>query len=284
MKEVFEFRINYEYASKLFDLDEGRDLGQIKKSVKVITIGRDDPRFGRIPLVAAEIKERYDKTFYYSWRVRRKYSKKELEAARICQLKIKQIFEPAGEECGTMYDETMVCEICGSGKKQVGSLILKENSIPKTDIASTIAGEVVVSKKLKDCFQKHNLKGLSFNSVFFRNAKSEVYQPITTSPKLELTPSTKAGIDPFDFSEKSKGEIYKCPKGHTLGLNLLSEAYIGDSGALNDYDFFITSEKIGVKRGLLRPQPLYLCSQAFRKMAEQEKLSGFYFEIANIES
>ncbi len=40
---------------------------------------------------------------------------------------------------------------------------------------------------------------------------------------------------------------------------------------------------LDVKLGLLRPEPIYFCSQAFRKMVEDEKLCGFEFEIANIE-
>jgi ribosomal protein S14 len=44
-----------------------------------------------------------------------------------------------------------------------------------------------------------------------------------------------------------------------------------------------SKQMIGVKRGLLRLEPLYLCSREFRKIALEEKLKGFEFEIAHIE-
>jgi hypothetical protein len=120
---------------------------------------------------------------------------------------------------------------------------------------------------------------------------------ITSSPELELTKKTIAGGDPFDLSTegseaieftisgghhvKFEKEVYKCSKGHLIGQNLLSEPYVLNSPLISDYDFFASKQKIGVKRGLLRPEPLYLCSPAFREMVEEEKLSGFEFEIAH---
>jgi hypothetical protein len=111
----------------------------------------------------------------------------------------------------------------------------------------------------------------------------EKYYQLTADTEIELTPNTIVGINPFDLSTSSEGEIYKCPKGDTIGLNLLSEPYVTDSPLIKEFDFFASRQKIGVKRGLLRPEPIYFCSPAFRQMVEEEKLSGFEFEIANIE-
>lgn len=86
-----------------------------------------------------------------------------------------------------------------------------------------------------------------------------------------------------EVATSDDGEIYKCPKGDTIGLNLLSEPYVADNPLIKDFDFFASRQKLGVKRGLLRPEPIYFCSPAFRKMIEEEKLSGFEFEITNIE-
>lgn len=283
MREIFEFRINYDFASRLFKESEGKDLGQLTKSVKVIQITRDDSRFSKIPIIDKEINEKFNRAFYYGWNIYRKYTTKELQEAYLLRVKIKTTFEPAGEECGTVYDESKACEICGTNRKQIGPLKLKKGSIPKKDITGTIAGEVVVSEKFKDAFERYNLQGLTFEKVLLGESISNMYQPTTNSPELALTERTVAGINPFDLSGSEGVEIYKCPKGHTLGLNLLSEAYVEKSSAISEYDFFATKQKIGVKRGLLRPQPLYLCSQAFRKMIEKEKLSGFEFEIAQLD-
>jgi hypothetical protein len=52
MKEMVEFRINEDYASKLFADNEGTKLGLARK----IIISVDDPRFGRIGELDREIK------------------------------------------------------------------------------------------------------------------------------------------------------------------------------------------------------------------------------------
>lgn len=296
MKETLELRINYDYAHLLFGADEGKDLGQLSKSIKVVELSKDDPRYSQIPIISKQVKEKYDKVFFFGWQIKRKYSAKELDTATLFQMKIKATFEPAGEECGTLYDETAACEICGANRKQISPLTLKKGSIPKKDIARTIAGEVVVSERFAAVYKQRGLKGILLEPVLFGKVGSNYYQLIATN-ELDLSPKTIAGVDPFDFSEGSDGreftvsghhvklekEIYKCPNGHTIGLNLLSEAYVSSSPSINEYDFFSSKQKIGVKRGLLRPEPLYLCSQAFREMVEEERLSGFEFEIANIE-
>lgn len=280
MKETFEFRVNLDFADLLFQAHEGKDLGEM---VKVVQLTKDDPRLSQMPEKAKEVKSKYDKGFYFGWQIKRTYTRKELAEANLFSVVVKTTFEPAGEECGTEYDETVACEICGANRKQVGPLMLRKSSIPKKDIARTIAGEVVVSKTFKEACESHKLKGLSFEQVYSRNKPIDFFQINPGSPKLILTDKTIAGIDPFDLSESCEGEVYKCPKGHTIGLNLLSELYVKSLPQIAEFDFFVTEQKIGVKRGLLRPEPLYLCSQEFRKMVLEEKLKGFDFEIAHIE-
>lgn len=294
MKETLELRINYDYAHLLFKHDEGKNLGT---SVRIIEISKDDPRYSQIPIVSKQVKEKYDKGFFYGWKIKRKYSKEELERAILLHMRIKTAFEPAGEECGTIYDETAACEICGANRIQRSPLTLKHGSIPKKDIARTIAGEVVVSDKFAEAFKQRDLKGVSLEPVVFDKGTANYYQLVASSPELELTKNTIAGDNPFESSEGSSGgvynisgydvviekEVYKCPKGHTIGLNILSEPCILNSQSIGEYDFFASKQKVGVKRGLLRPEPIYFCSQAFRKMIEEVKLTGFEFEIANIE-
>jgi len=290
MKETLELRINYDYAHLLFKADEGKNLGT---SVKVVELSKEDPRYNQVPIIAEEVKRKYDRGFFFGWQIKRKYSKKELETATLLHLKIKKTFEPTGEECGTLYDEAVACEICGANRKQISPLILKKGTIPKKDIARTIGGEVVVSEKFVNAARQRNLKGLQFSPI-----SVEKYYQLIADTEVELSHRTVAGVDPWDFSEGSNGieftvsegrpvkfekEIYKCPEGDTIGLNLLSEPYVLNSQSIGEHDFFASKQKIGVKRGLLRPEPIYFCSPAFRKMIEEEKLSGFEFEITNIE-
>ena len=297
MKEFFEFRINYEFSHLLFDSDEGRDLGEVSKSVKVVTIASDDPRFRQIPAVSKEIREKYGKPFLFSWRVRRSYTKSELESACLFHLIISTVFEPTGEECGTIYDESAACKICGAKVTQNGPLKLKKGPPNKPDIARTIGGEVIVSERLVSKLQSRRLAVFSCAPVIISERENKYFQP-TAITEIGLSELTIAGIDPFDLSESSEAykaavsgnhkfnfdkEVYKCPLGHTIGLNLISEAHIIRSSIPVNCDFFVSKQRIGVRRGLLRPEPLYFCSPAVRKMVIDEKLRGFKFEVARVE-
>lgn len=275
MKETLELRINYDYAHLLFKADEGKNLGT---SVKLVELSKEDPRYRQVPIISEEVRKKYDRGFFFGWEIKRKYSKKELDTATLLHIKIKAVFEPTGEECGTLYDETAACEICGANRKQSSPLILKKGTIPNKDIARTIGGEVVVSEKFVNAASQRNLNGLQLSPINVEN-----YYQLTANTEIELLPNTIVGINPFDLSTSDDGEIYKCPKGDTIGLNLLSEPYVTDSPLIKEFDFFASRQKIGVKRGWLRPEPIYFCSLAFRKMIEEEKLSGFEFEITNID-
>ncbi|WP_047418273.1 hypothetical protein [Cellulophaga sp. Hel_I_12] len=279
MKETLELRINYDFANLLFKDKEGKNLGT---SVKIIDLSKDDPRYIQIPIIESHVKKKYDRSFFFGWEVKRKYSKKELNSAELFHIKIKTTFEPTGEECGTIFDETSVCEICGANRKQVGPLTLMRGTIPKKDIARTIAGEIVVSDKFVTAYKKRGLNGIKFEAVIFTKGNSDYYQLIAEK-KLELSQNTIVGINPFDFSTSNAGELYNCPKGHTIGLNLISEPHVLRLSEINKTDFYASRQMIGVNRGLLKPESIYFCSQDFKKMVDEEKLKGFEFELTHIE-
>ncbi|MDV6168857.1 hypothetical protein R1T16_10505 [Flavobacterium sp. DG1-102-2] len=281
MKETLELRVDYDYAHLLFKPDEGKDLGT---SVKIIELSPNDSRYNQIPIIAEQIKIKCDRSFFFGWNIKRKYDNKELDTAKLLHLKINNVFEPSGEECGTIYDESEACGVCGANRKQINTLILKKGSIPKKDISLTIGGEIVVSRNFKNSVERYGLKGFLFTPVKFRKEIITDYYQLVSFSELELSHSVVVGINPFDLSISSGSEIYKCPKGHTLGLNLLSEPSVYNNKSIIDFDFFLSKQKIGVKRGLLRPKPLYFCSQNFRKMVLEERLKGFDFEVTNIET
>jgi hypothetical protein len=276
MKEIIELRINNTFSNLLPSSIAGKDIGPVTK----IKIEKGSSEYQSIKELAEKVKAKNTESFFYGWGIKRSYGKKELANATLFHLFIANVFEPTGEECGTLYDEeTAACEICGANRKQVSPLILKKGTIPKKDIARTIGGEVVVSEKFVNAVRQRNLKGLQLSTI-----NGEKYYQLTADKEIELSPNTIVGINPFDLSTSSEGEIYKCPKGDTIGLNLLSEPYVTDSPLIKEFDFFASRQKIGVKRGLLRPEPIYFCSPAFRQMVVEEKLSGFEFEIANIDT
>jgi hypothetical protein len=280
MEEEYEFNINYKFAHLLFKPEKQKDL-ESTQPVKVL-VNKKDPLFKEIAKLSKQVMDKYDKPFFLYWEVRRSYTKEELETARLFSMRILYPFQPCGEMCGTLFDESNVCEICGSGRKQIGPLKLKNGTIPKMDIACSIAREVLVSDNFAAHFKERGLNGAHFDPIVF-NKGSSPYQQLIVGKEMPLTEATIAGIDPFDLSEEEEGEVYKCPKGHTIGLSLLSQVHVQRIPDLDKYDLFISKQRIGVTRGVLRPQPLYLCSPAFRKMVLEEKLTGFDFEVAYVE-
>jgi hypothetical protein len=291
MKEIHEFWISKDYYHLLPKKD-----AKFNGSNYILKIERNDPVFDLIGVFQTKYRKK-NKSFFGFWKVHRTYTQKELETARLFRVKIKPVFEPEGEECGTLYDEEAACPVCGANRVQIGPLRLKKGSIPKKDIARTIAGEVVVSRRFADACRDRGLKGIMHEPVEYARGTSDHFQ-LLISHEVDMSPRTETGVNPFNFSEGSEAseftvsggykvrfekEVYKCPLGHTIGANLLSEAYVLNDPAIGREDFLASEQKIGGKQGVLRPEPLYFCSPAFRNMILEEKLKGFEFEIAHVE-
>ena len=144
MREIAEFRVDERYASMLFADNEGERLGSIRK-VKVET---SDPRFVEVGHLQRHLAVKEDASFFFGWKLCRRYSKAELVTAARFHLIFSAVFEPPGEICGTKYDETKACQDCGSGAVQVGDLCIDLRRAPRgKDIARTIADEVIISQR-----------------------------------------------------------------------------------------------------------------------------------------
>lgn len=239
----------------------------------------------------------FARKMYYDWDIIHKYTDKEWADAYLFRLTIKKTIEPCGEECGTAYNDD-ACPICGAGRTQKGPLILsKEPSLGKMDICKTIAGEVIVSKRFQELMVKYNVQGMSFLPILIKGKFSQHVMQLKAESCVNVSPKTRFGIDCFDrdnipYSNEQKvdicgheitmaKEIYVCPNKDLLGLNLLSELYINmGTNHIHPFDFAKTAQYVGVKRGLLRPEPLYVCSREFLDIIKQEKITGVDFEIA----
>lgn len=210
-------------------------------------------------------------------------------------------FHTAGEECGTKYDETTACPICGANAKQVTPLHLYKNKIPKRDIAKSLGGEMIVSDRFVEAVKARGLKGLFFSPVYSGKNKLEHVFQLTAEKEIELSDKTIVGCDPFDLTTESEDRdfcgdmtqspkvVYKCPNGDTIGLNIISEAYVLDSPLIGEYDFIASRQRIGARRGLSRPEPVYFVSPAFREMLIEEKLLpmkqiDYFMEVAHVVS
>lgn len=301
MKEYIEFRISMEYAHLLFKDDEGVNLGD---TVKVIKLEKSDPRFPKIGELQKEALNRHD-LFYSCFEYKRIYTKEEIENAKWFQMTPTRHFEPAGEECGTIYDESSACPICGAGAKQLSPLRLKRSSIPRADMAMTIAkgDEIVVSDRFVEMVRRNNLKGIEFDPVMGsgKQPRQLNYYQIRPMHYMDFSNKTIFGRNPFDLSGEVPSctieyirqdgtkyrrfypkEIYKCPNGDNVGLSILSEAYMKSDPILDSLDFFASKQTKGGRGGLIRQYHLLFCSSRMMRLIKENNLKGFKFEVAHI--
>lgn len=278
MIETVEFRIPEKEAQAHLRQDEGEVLGG---SVRKIILPLKDERTAFIGQIDAEYHKR-GRSFYTACILNREYTRKEMESAEFLLLQTKNVFEPAGEECGTLYDETVACSRCGLNRVQKSELMLDLKKVRKhTDIAKTIAGEVIVSRQFKQAWEKNKLTGLRFGNVFQKGRTPTVsadwYQPIIESSPLEVVKPTIAGTDLFNIED---AEQYRC-KDHVLGLGLFSELTISRNG-YGGADFSITKQAFGWKQGLLMPErPLILSQKAWDCLCKAE-IKGYSVEVVHV--
>jgi len=102
------------------------------------------------------------------------------------------------------------------------------------------------------------------------------HQLIVTSAHAEIVPPTRVGNNPFDDDPKGEG---RCPLGHLIGLNRLSEVSISAT-TRGDVDVVSSRQFVGVRRGVLRPERLILISPKARSIIESEGLKGTTIEVA----
>lgn len=164
MIEYFELRVSEKHAHMVFRDDEGERLSVITRKV---LIAPDDPRIPRI-LEVHEALQREHKMLFGGTRIVRKYTTAEMNSAEILAFKIGFFIEPAGEECGTIYDDTSACSICGAGAPQITQLFLKRSRIPRSkDLSGTIAQvELVASQRFFDFVKQHRFSGADLPKVF----------------------------------------------------------------------------------------------------------------------
>jgi hypothetical protein len=227
-------------------------------------------------------------TAYPSFR----YAKNELLQAEVLRLQVTRAFEPAGEECGTTYDECRACPHCGAGRVQVSELHLQLRrqwqalpSLPRTrqfQIARTIADEVIVSRVLADEMESAGLSGVQLRPVYGCGAKAKETphwrQFRVTGSAGRTVPPTHFGINPF--RDDAEGE-YRCPLGHVSGLNLLSEVYV-PRASWDGTDVTATEDLVGARMGLLVPVPMILISRRFYRLLLETGTKGFRVEVAHL--
>ena len=280
MNEIYEFRIPEDLAPQLFNDLEGVRLGT---SIRKVLVSTDDPRFERIGMIQHSMHEISNRSFFYGWKINREYDKQDLSSAQLFQLKVNKVFEPAGEECGTEYNEGTACPFCGIGADQVSPLFLPEKRIPKrVDVSETIAGEIVVSRRLASILRSiglaDNIKPI-FPCLSANSHLQDWYQFIPPNNYLSICIPTVIGIDPFNVDPLGQ---YRCKCNNLLGLNLLSEVWVKRSPTYTDEIGLMSSVQFtGVRRGLLRPERVLFLSPNTRNKLLSENVKGFTSDVAH---
>lgn len=280
MREFYEFRLDESFAPLLFSSSEGKRLGE---SIRKVQLRASDPRFVRVGELQRALRASHGRPFFFGWSLTRRYSVQEVKAAKLFHLRITSEFDPAGEECGTQYDETTACRQCGAGARQAGSLVLDVRRIPKSkDIAKTIAGELIVARRVAERLRGEHISGVDLRPVRTMEGGESAswFQLMIRSAEVDVAPPTRTGIDPFDDDENGE---YRCPLGHVIGLNLLSEVSVRE-GTRGDADASVSRQFIGARRGLLRPERLILVSPRLRDVISRNKVKGCQLEIAHLVS
>jgi len=195
MREVVEFRIPEEHATHYLKPDDGKRLGS---SIRVIYVDKDSPQYQWIEDVYHQLQQQGE-FFFHGWQIRRNYSCKELDSAALFNLEINAVFEPAGEQCGTIYDESTECPICGAGRTQVSELVLDFRRTPKKkDIARTIADEWIISQHLAELLIDAKITGIELRPVLHKaRYQDDPVDPVRVpSGRKLLSLAEEAGV-PF---------------------------------------------------------------------------------------
>jgi hypothetical protein len=222
----------------------------------------------------------------------RRYTQRELASAELLRLLIPRDFQPAGEECGTVYDESTSCPRCGVGRLQKSDLHVRLRrvfqeypSIPqakRTGIARTIADEIIVSRTTADLMRQARITGVKLLPVRGCGSDADItplwHQFAVVGSAGRMMSPTVFGIGPFNPDEEGE---YRCPMGHVSGLNLLSEVYIYRS-EWDGSDAAATADLVGRRIGLLVPTPVILISQRFHQLLKANNVKGVKVEVAHL--
>ena len=299
MRETIELRVYEEFAHLLFGETEGVRLSDL---VRKVTLSTSDPRYQQVGTLQQRLHLERRESFFAGWHITRRYTVAELERAEWFSVAWTSTFEPEGEACGTVYDDTVACQhtyvpatttmipgagsvtmgpyTCGVGARRLTPLILRGRRVPKgKDFARTIADEEIVSERAKAVLQSAGVSGVAFEPVLYRGRRpmfDQWYEIVAQPERAEIVAPTVAGVGPFDLDE---GGLYRCPHGHSIGLNLISELSI--ERPAGGRDVIRTRQCVGTRVGVLRPRPILIVSQKVRQAVAGSGLKGWRFEVAH---
>lgn len=298
MREIIDIRVDEEWAQKEF----GSSLGETLRSApytgnkaiddetdrlfppmtRKIVLDTRDPRLD-------DFRNRLlrDEATVLGIRgailIDREYSEKELNAAQFLTLIIDSVFEPAGEDMGTEYDDSKACPKCGAGRVQRSPLRLNLHSIPKNvEIARTISfDEWIVSESLADLLRKEKVTGFQLQEVEHRGKRrpeKKWYQILVTGKAGNTVDPTRFGIDYLHPDPEGR---FVCTQHFLSGLNILSEVFLRRD-SVETVDVAATTNRFGLRGGVLVPIPILVISQRLLQILSQHGIRGYKVEVAHL--
>jgi hypothetical protein len=281
MKTFIDIRVSEKWALREYGQSLGEPLGDPGRPayVRRIVLEAGDPRL-------ADLRRRLERDNKKpAILIDREYTAGELCRAELFQLIITDCFHPevSGEDFGTVYQDEDACPKCGAGRLQRSPLRLDLALAGKeVDIVRTIAlNEVIVSQRLAEVLWQNAITGCELREVEHvgqRKPSARWYQLNVTANAGQTIAPTLFGID---FFRQDADGAYSCPTHQLSGLHVLSEVYVSRRNAQGT-DIAATSNRVGLRSGVLSPVPILLVSPRFRKICADNWIAGCKVEIAHL--
>ncbi len=273
MKEIIELRIPESRASRILGPSEGDVIGGIARR---ISLPLSSPRFEELSAINHEMQQR-DEVLITSWNIRRSYSDREMSQAELVRLIPGSTVEPAGEECGTIYNESESCEFCGVGRIQENELHLDAHKLRGHFVETIAKDEWAISQNWVEILRTHAGSSALFPIRSSHKETSDWMQLRANEVEsiARVSPDTRFGISPFDFDDAGR---FRCPLGHVAGLNILSQTVV-QRDSLTGAGIYVSDKYVGVRQGLLRPYRLLIVDSAVWRELAAVGMSGWAYEV-----
>ena len=201
-----------------------------------------------------------------------------------------------GPKYGTKFDLDVACEICGTGAKQVGPLLVKSSEIPKNkELVETLDHEILFSENFRHLFETQKVKGIHFIKVlnYKDNNPLDYWQlePMFSLPPLD---SESRGII-------TENQCPKCKKDGFFDTLKEKQQYVYatlEETLLRSADMFTTWEHFGNSSrvedppnppGVFKPRriihfakPRIIVNEKVKKLFEEIKIKGVEFETVRV--
>ncbi|QNF34424.1 hypothetical protein HUW51_17465 [Adhaeribacter swui] len=198
----------------------------------------------------------------------------------------------SGEQCGTEYDFTNACEICGTGVELKGNLKVKGISKTKRDYFETINGDCIISKRLKEviCQEISNFEVVQVVDII--NQPQEFYH-LYTRLSLPKSKETSAGFvreNPCSVCNRN-GYFNDATIGSPTIIKPLELRYnyqdfknSPDSVVLKTWECVGQSNRKNYGNNVIRyARPWIIVREDLKNIFDKERIKNLHFEQIKIE-